>query len=248
MRMTRLWLDAELQTGHRIELPPERYNYLKNVLRLRDGSSLTVFDGRDRQAEARLQLEKRRGLVEILSVETHGCESSLQTHLLQAMAKGERMDWVIQKAVELGVTRITPITTERSVVELAGDRAEKRQTRFREIAVNACEQCGRNRLPLIDPIQPLTTALNAVVSDLRWVLHPVQRDAQPASATTAETAALLIGPEGGFTDDELAIAQDHGFDKVQLGPRILRTETAAIVGLSLLQGLFGDLAPRQSRR
>jgi len=247
MRITRLWLDADLHPGKRIDLPPDRFNYLKNVLRLRDGFTLTVFDGRDRQAEARLHLEKRHGSVEILGIETRSSESPLDTHLLQAMAKGEKVDWVIQKAVELGVGRITPVTTERSMVELAGERAEKRQRRFREIAINACEQCGRNRLPVIDPIQSMPEALAAVTSELRWVLHPVRDDDQPAPEQgSPESAALLIGPEGGFSDEELAASRAHGFARAQLGPRVLRTETAAVVGLTSLQVLYGDLAPRIS--
>lgn len=245
MRTIRLWLDAELQPGRTIELPPDRLNYLKNVLRLRDGFTLTVFDGRDHEAEAFLHLEKRRGSIEIHGVESRSQESPLHTHLLQAMAKGEKMDWVIQKAVELGVSRITPITTERSVVELAGDRAEKRLARFREIATSACEQCGRNRIPVIDPIQPLTEVLPTTDSAERWVLHPVAHEAaKPDIAPSPSSVALLIGPEGGLSDDELARAADAGFRHVQIGPRVLRTETAAVAALTLAQSLYGDLKPK----
>ena len=245
MRVIRLWLDADLQPGRTIELPPDRFNYLKNVLRLRDGFSVTLFDGRGHQAEGRLQLERRAGRVAIQSVEARSLESPLQTRLFQAMAKGERMDWVIQKAVELGVDRITPVTTARSVVELDENRAAKRQLRFREIAINACEQCGRNHLPVIDPIRSLAGTLTEVDTDLRWVLHPLPAGtSRPEPAQPPRSASLLIGPEGGLTDEELTLAAQHGFLAAQIGPRVLRTETAGMVALSLLQAEFGDLAPR----
>jgi 16S rRNA (uracil1498-N3)-methyltransferase len=242
MRIPRIYLDTTLTEGAQITLPADRFNYLRNVLRLRDEQVVCVFDGRDHQAQARLQLGRRDGFLMVDQVVQQGCESSLNTHLLQAMAKGEKMDWVIQKAVELGVHRITPIATERSVVELKAERADKRHARFIDIAISACEQSGRNTLPRIDPITPLEEALTQVAATCRWILHPVTPDSPSSAITAPGTAAVLIGPEGGFTDQELDLARQHAFEAVQLGPRVLRTETAGLVALTALQLRWGDFA------
>lgn len=241
MRTPRIHLDTLLNPGAEIVLPPDRLNYLKNVLRLRDGQTVIVFDGRDNQATARLQLGRREGVLLLDEVVRHGVESPLQTHLLQAMAKGEKMDWIIQKAVELGVHRITPVMTERSVVELKSERADRRHGRFVDIAISACEQSGRNTLPQIDPITSLETALNDVTASCRWILHPVVEDASHAKSTQPPaSAAVLIGPEGGFTNDEIRQTIQRSFEAVQLGPRILRTETAGLAALTALQLRWGD--------
>lgn len=231
--------------GATLSLPAERLNYLKNVLRLRDGQAVCVFDGKNNEANATLSLGKRDGWLTIGAVGSRSVESPLQTHLLQALGKGEKMDWVIQKAVELGVTRFTPVATERSVVELKGDRAEKRHARFIDIAIGACEQSGRNFLPRIDPILSLEEALAQTDAMLKWVLHP----GSPAHALAAtvqppSSVAILIGPEGGLSDREVDVAIAHGFAPLTLGPRVLRTETAPIVALSLLQMQWGDFSLR----
>lgn len=239
MRIPRIYLDTPLHAGAVIALPDERFNYLKTVLRLRDGFSVRVFNGQDQEADAQLKLDKRSGQLIVQHISARSAESPLHIHLLQALGKGEKMDWVVQKAVELGVQRISPIATDRSVVELAGERAERRQQRYRDIAIGACEQCGRNRLPVIDPIQPLDTALGRVAAELRWVLHPATNPAA-APPHRPQTAAILIGPEGGFSEDELAAAARAGFQPITFGPRILRTETAPLVALTALQLQFGD--------
>lgn len=242
MRIPRIYLDTTLTAGATVALPPDRLNYLKNVLRLRDGQTVCIFDGHNRQAQARLRLGRRDGALVVDEVNPHSVESPLNTHLLQAMAKGEKMDWVIQKAVELGVNRITPVATERSVVELKADRADKRHARFIDIAVSACEQSGRNTLPQIDPIAPLETALAQVTAVCRWILHPVVENVDPIATNRPSSAAILIGPEGGFSDHEIDLARQHAFEAVQLGPRVLRTETAGLVALTTLQGRWGDFA------
>lgn len=247
MRIPRIYLDAPLTEGAHLTLPADRHNYLKNVLRLRDGQTVVVFDGRNHQATARLQLGRRDGILAVAQVIQHSLESPLDTHLLQAMAKGEKMDWVIQKAVELGVNRITPVTTERSVVDLKADRADKRHTRFIDIAISACEQSGRNTLPQIDPIISLDEALEQVSAECRWVLHPAVSEGGGKSTHTPTSAAVLIGPEGGFSDPELALATQHAFEAIQLGHRVLRTETAAVVALTALQLRWGDFAQTPPR-
>ena len=242
MRIPRIYLDASLKEGAALPLSAERLNYLKNVLRLRDGQAVRVFDGQNHEADATLSLGKRDGSLDIGQVVSHSVESPLQTHLLQAMGKGEKMDWVIQKAVELGVTRFTPVTTERSVVELKGERADKRHARFIDIAIGACEQSGRNFLPRIDPIMSLDEALAQTDAALKWVLHPKPGHVLAPFSTSPSSAAILIGPEGGLSDREVEAAMASGFVPLTLGPRVLRTETAPIVALSLLQMQWGDFS------
>jgi len=240
MRIPRLYIDAELTEGRELPLPADRFNYLKNVLRLRPKSPVLAFDGRGLEAEAVFLPEKKSGKLIIGAVRARSAESPLQLHLLQGISKGERMDLVIQKAVELGVNRITPVAMTRSVVDLKGDRADKRLARWREIAINACEQCGRNHLPLIDPISTLPAALAQVNPDAhKWVLNTTA--AKAASATAIEKAALVIGPEGGLTEQEVAHCLTSGFATLWLGPRILRTETAAIAALAIMQARYGDM-------
>lgn len=242
MRVPRIYLDASLQEDVVLSLPAERLNYLKNVLRLRDGQAVIVFDGQNHEADATLNLGKREGSLEIGCVTLRSVESPLQTHLLQAMGKGEKMDWVIQKAVELGVTRFTPVLTERSVVELKGERAIRRHARFIDIAIGACEQSGRNFLPRVDPIMSLHDALAQTDAALKWVLHPQPGHVAEPLAERPTNAAILIGPEGGFSDHEVEAASASGFMPLTLGPRVLRTETAPIVALSVLQMQWGDLS------
>ncbi len=240
MRIPRIYLDATLAEGAALPLPAERLNYLKNVLRLRDGQAVRVFDGQNHEADATLSLGKREGSLAIGRVAAHSVESPLQTHLIQAMGKGEKMDWVIQKAVELGVTRFTPVSTERSVVELKGERADKRHARFIDIAIGACEQSGRNFLPRVDPILSLEESLTQTDAARKWVLHPKPGSGTALPAVAPDSVALLIGPEGGLSDHEVDAAIASGFMPLTLGPRVLRTETAPIVALSVLQMQWGD--------
>jgi 16S rRNA (uracil1498-N3)-methyltransferase len=246
MRELRVYLAGQWQSGERMALLPAQFNYLKNVLRLSDGERITVFNGANRVAEGLVSFDKRAGYVTLNEVFEHSVESPIDTHLLQAMGKGDKMDWVVQKAVELGVSRITPITTQRSVVELKGERADKRHSRFNDIAISACEQSGRNFIPTIDTITSFEQALTLAAStDLKWILHPqiTATKTQPP-APPPRSIAVLIGPEGGFTEAEIATACAQGFTPITLGPRVLRTETAPIVALTALQLRFGDFPPR----
>ncbi len=243
MRLRRVFVDADLAPGETLELPAETVNYLRNVLRLKDGQPLELFNGRGRRASGQLSLARREARVQIESSEPSLTESVVPITLLAALAKGEKMELVIQKAVELGVTAIAPVETERSVLELKGDRAEKRLTRWRQIMINACEQCGRDVLPVIEPIRTLPEALATTEVPLRLVLDP--RAERPLTELRdqqrPEGVALLVGPEGGLTADEVDAAISHGFRALTLGPRILRAETAAIAGVTILQYQWGDL-------
>lgn len=243
MRIRRVFVDAELQPGRQIDLPAETVNYLRNVLRLRDGQPLELFNGRGRRARGQLSLARREARVQVESSETSPAESVVSITLMAALAKGEKMELVIQKAVELGVTTIAPVETERSVLELKGARAEKRIARWRQIMINACEQCGRDTLPVIDPIRSLDEVVGDTEAPLRLVLDP--RADRPLTELREqprpEGVALLVGPEGGLTEDEVKRAGEHGFRALTLGPRILRAETAAITGVAVLQYQWGDL-------
>ncbi|MFP4155465.1 MAG: 16S rRNA (uracil(1498)-N(3))-methyltransferase [Halothiobacillaceae bacterium] len=240
MRIPRIYIDAELTAGRELALPADRLNYLRNVLRLRPEAQVLAFDGRGQEAEAVFVPEKRSGSLRIGLVRARSAESPLQLHLLQGVSRGERMDVVVQKSVELGVQRISPVRMARTVVDLKNDRADRRLARWREIAINACEQCGRNHLPVIDPVASLDDALDLVAPDAdRWVLHTAP--GAPTAGGQGRQAALVIGPEGGLTDDEVARCQASGFAPLWLGPRILRTETAAIAALAIMQARFGDM-------
>ncbi|MGM0517489.1 MAG: 16S rRNA (uracil(1498)-N(3))-methyltransferase [Pseudomonadota bacterium] len=243
MRIRRVFVDAPLEPGKSIDLPAETVNYLRNVLRLRDGQPLEAFNGRGRRARASLRLARRTATVAVEEISESPTERVVPLTLLMALAKGEKMDLVIQKAVELGVTAIAPVETVRSVLELKGKRAEKREARWRQIMINACEQCGRDTLPAIEPIRPLDEALAATDAPIRLVLDP--RADQPLARLREqprpEGVALLVGPEGGFTENEVARAVEHDFRALSLGPRVLRAETAAIAGVTVLQYQWGDL-------
>ncbi|MBM4232761.1 MAG: 16S rRNA (uracil(1498)-N(3))-methyltransferase [Gammaproteobacteria bacterium] len=262
MRDIRVFLEAPLASAlasaRRLALPAPAAQHLLKVLRLRSGAAITIFDGKGGEYRARLELAGRGEawveLAEHLAIER---ESPLHITLLQGLARGERMDWVMQKATELGVQRIAPVSTARSVVQLDAYRGDSRSAHWRAVAAAACEQCGRNTLPIIDPLLRLAAALQAVAHPtLRLVLNAesavtlgaaVGSPMAVALPGTGEGAAnrpiaLLVGPEGGLDDDELALAKHSGFQGVRLGPRILRTETAGIAALAALQCLAGDLA------
>jgi len=225
MRLPRVFIDRPLSLGVH-ELPADRAHYLSRVLRRSAGEAgELVLSGKTLQVKLHQRLD---GLA----------REKLAIYLGQGLSRGERMDWVIQKATELGVSQITPIITERCEVQLKGERCEKRLSHWRQIAISACEQCGRSYLPQINPPQPLGAWLTQVEADLKLVLSP-----QASSAldnANPSSLALLIGAEGGLTVDEVEQAQAAGFQSLQLGPRILRTETAAVAALAVAQQRFGD--------
>lgn len=243
MSSTRLYLDATLLPGSEIELTGDRARYVGRVLRLRKGDRLNLFDGRGGEFGADIvQSGKSSVVVQVGEAIVRDVESPLGIHLLQGISRGERMDVVVQKATELGVRRITPVQTEYSVVRLAGARAEKRIAHWRAVAASACEQCGRNRVPSIEPVTGLRDWLGQHLDDegRRVVLAPgagaTIRSLQPEDSSVT----VLIGPEGGLSDGEIELVTGAGFSPVGFGPRILRTETAAVAVLSALQVAYGD--------
>ena len=243
MRQTRLYIDARLGHGTRLSVDGDKARYLGKVLRLRSGDEISVFNGDDGEYRAVLvKLSKNEVTLELgTSVETD-TESALSVHLVQAISRGERMDFVVQKAAELGVKRITPVLTEYGVVKLAAERAAKRREHWQKIAISACEQAGRIRPPPVD--NPVTLkdwfGGRTTASDTDLILRPGAKRSLASIGIPGTRVCMLIGPEGGFSPGEYDDAAVTGFEAVSIGPRILRTETAAIAALAVAQSLWGD--------
>ena len=238
MRLSRFFIDAPLSLG-RHELPEAQAHYIGRVLRLAPGAAVQLFDGSGREYLGELaEVGKKSVSVELREVFDGLAESPLRIHLGQGLSRGERMDWAIQKATELGVAEITPLVSERCEVRLKDERADKRLAHWRQITISACEQCGRSVLPVIHAPLNLDDWQRQVQAELKLVLHPV---AEPlASHARPSSLAFLIGPERGLSEAEVEQAKSHGFHAARLGPRVLRTETAPVVALSVAQQLWGD--------
>ncbi|GFM87383.1 ribosomal RNA small subunit methyltransferase E [Pseudomonas cichorii] len=238
MRLSRFFIDATLSLGEH-ELPEAQAHYISRVLRMAEGDALQLFDGSGTEFLGTLvEVGKKRVRVQLVESLAGQIESPLRIHLGQGLSRGERMDWAIQKATELGVSEITPIVSERCEVRLKDERAEKRQAHWQQIAISACEQCGRSVVPVIHPPMPLADWLKRTEAGLKLVLHPVAEALTSHEKPT--TLAFLIGPEGGLNDAEVEQAREAGFHSARLGPRVLRTETAPVVALSVAQQLWGD--------
>ncbi|MDA8364136.1 MAG: 16S rRNA (uracil(1498)-N(3))-methyltransferase [Gammaproteobacteria bacterium] len=229
-------------TGMTVELPPTAAHHAMRVLRLRIGDGIAVFGGDGSECRAVISLMSHdRVSAEIQSCSGIDRESPLDITLIQAVSSGDRMDLTIRMAVELGVARIVPVIGVRSVVHLEGERARKRQRHWEEVVIAACEQCGRNRLPVVDPVAPLADWLReSPRAPVRWVLTPDATTTAHDLARPDGAVQLLVGPEGGFTDDELRAAARGGFEGIRFGPRIMRTETAAAAALAAFAALWGD--------
>ncbi len=242
MRTTRIHVDADLVTGQDLLLPGAQSAHLLRVLRLRPGAVVTLFNGHGGEYTAELVAADKPGAR--LRVGAHAAverESPLQLTLLQGVARGERMDFIVQKATELGVQTIVPLSCEFSVVRLDAAALQRRGAHWRTVAIAACEQCGRNRLPQLAPLADLEVACAATEAELKLVLVPQAPATLAALARGVSRTALLVGPEGGLSGREQLLAQRHGFLACRLGPRILRTETAPLAALAALQVLAGDL-------
>jgi len=252
MRLTRVFVDGELAPGCVVELARDTASHLAKVLRARSGDEIVLFNGDGREYAGTIEtLRGSRIFAAIGAARPVDRESSFPITLVQCVPRGDRMDFIVQKATELGVARIVPVLSQRSVVRLDEAQALSKQTHWHAVAVSACEQCGRNRLPIIEAAQPLLNYLSesAPGTGPRLVFEPESATAHtppqdrggaaPAASADAEVA---IGPEGGFAADELEAFRVAGFSRVGLGPRILRTETAAIAALVWLQVRFGDMS------
>lgn len=240
--ISRFHFPGVLPDGGEVALPEAAAHHAVRVLRLRDGDAIALFDGRGSEARARLALRGKQVLAAVEASAAVDRESPLQLVLVQALATGDKMDWIVQKAVELGAHALIPVQAERSVLRLSGERAAKRREHWQQVAIGACEQSGRNRVPEIGEIQPLAAYLAAARADAaaRWVLDPAAGGGLAAQDKPAAPLHLLIGPEGGWSDDELAACRAAGCTPVALGPRVLRTETAGLAMLAALQACWGD--------
>jgi 16S rRNA (uracil1498-N3)-methyltransferase len=247
--MTRIFVERERLAQDQITISDEDHRYLTRVLRLEIGDVVTLFDGQDGEVDARisrvgpraveLRVEERRQI---------GAADRPALTLIQALAKGEKLDLVVQKATELGVTRIMPVTSARSIPQLEAMRAIGRRARWQKIAREAARQCGRADVPTIEAVTPLATALHAISKEaFRLLLWEGARSTRltgllPPADQRPHEVAVAVGPEGGFSPTEVEAAKAAGFVPAGLGPRVLRTETAALVILSILQFRLGDLA------
>lgn len=242
MTIPRFYLPALPPHAKRVELPPDAAHHAAKVLRLQAGDKITLFDGEGGEHPATItQINKLGVIAEIGPWQDRECESPLHVTLAQAISSGDKMDYTLQKAVELGISHIQPLSSERSVVRLSGERAEKRVRHWQQVVISACEQSGRNRVPEVAPILSLADWLGTLSGDgIRLTLAP------DATATLRELPppcaplTLLIGPEGGLSGSEIRAAASRGFTAVRLGPRVLRTETAALAALAAMQALWGD--------
>jgi 16S rRNA (uracil1498-N3)-methyltransferase len=242
VRLTRVYVDEPLSVGRTISVQGSAANHIMRVLRAREGDALTMFDGRGGEYGARIiGFRKDAVTVDVQEHREVERESSLELTLAQGISRGERMDWVMQKATELGVTRIVPVVTERTVVKLDDRQAERKLDHWRAIVVAACEQSGRNRVPEVLAPVPFYEALGIVDSSITRILLSPAGAQRARDLANPRRIAMLIGPEGGLSENEQEAAVAAGFLQVSLGPRILRTETAAIAALTALQHDFGDL-------
>lgn len=242
---TRLFVSRDLINGTEAVLEGDQARYLGRVLRLRVGDDLAVFDGAGTEWSATVTaMTKGTATIELGEVRETRTESPLRIHLVQGISRGERMDFVVQKATELGVSRITPVLTEYGVVKLDGQRAAKRREHWEGVAASACEQSGRTRLPLIDTPLALKAwfGSRAAAADVDLILTPGATTPLVDVEAPRSDACILIGPEGGFSPTEYDDAAVVGFRAVSLGPRTLRTETAAAAALAVMQATWGDLS------
>jgi 16S rRNA (uracil1498-N3)-methyltransferase len=248
MRLTRVFVDGELTPGSVVELARDTASHLSKVLRARSGDEIVLFNGDGGEYMGAIETVRgSRVSAAIGAARAVDRESPFAITLVQCVPRGDRMDFIVQKATELGVARIVPVLSHRSVVRLDESQAAAKQTHWQAVAVSACEQCGRNRLPRVDAPRPLLNYLGDLGSGAlrQGILKLILEPDQPQQAQRAERAAgaeIAIGPEGGFAPEELEAFELSSFARVGLGPRVLRTETAAIAAIAVLQARYGDMS------
>jgi 16S rRNA (uracil1498-N3)-methyltransferase len=243
VRLTRVFVQTPLSAGSNVALEGTAANHVMRVLRLREGDALTLFDGRGGEYGARITgFRKDSVQVEVREHRDVERESALDITLAQGISRGERMDLVMQKATELGVTRIVPMITERTVVKLDERQAERKWEHWRAIVISACEQSGRNRVPEISsPVAYYEAIAKTIPASLTRLLLSPSGTLRVRDLGEPKQVAVLIGPEGGLSENEQEAAVAAGFQQVRMGPRILRTETAALAALAALQHALGDI-------
>ncbi len=240
MRIPRVFTHQALTPDTTLALAEPQSHYLSKVLRMQAGRELILFNGEGGEYSAEIS-ETHKKHVDVLVKDffPENRQSPLHLELAIGVSRGERMDWVLQKATELGVTKITPLITERTEVKLNNERADKKMEHWQQIIISACEQCQRNLLPELSEPKYFSDWVNTCDAELKFVLHHRDNQGFPENKTT-QSVALLIGPEGGLDDNEITQAIEQHFSPLTLGPRVLRTETAPMAAISLVQYLWGD--------
>lgn len=242
MRQSRIHTTQALSPGEIVELETQAGHYLTRVLRLSKGATVILFngDGKDYPAEI-VETRSQRVLVRIMDEQVAGNESPLKITLVQAVCRGERMDYALQKATELGVFCIQPLITRRVEVRLDASRQSKRMTHWQNVVISACEQSGRACIPGVRTPLSLPEWVTVAGQSPGLILDPLSDNKLSGVSAAGNSIAILIGPEGGFTDDEMELARQHGITAVSLGPRVLRTETAGPAAIAVLQSKLGDI-------
>ncbi|SHI76060.1 16S rRNA (uracil(1498)-N(3))-methyltransferase [Cycloclasticus pugetii] len=242
MRISRLFVEQDLVEGAAVTLEADAAHYLRNVLRLKKGFQLTVFNGQGGEYAATVQEVHRKAVVlELGAWRNVELESPLQIELGLSVSRGERMDVAIQKATELGVAVITPVITQYCVVKLTEERRLQRHQHWQNIVYRACEQCGRNKPPILNVTMDLAQWLNTELAASRIIFEPGKADTLRNYPKPNDAVAVLIGPEGGFSEQEVLDAQEVNFSALGFGPRVVRNETAAIASIAAMQVLWGDM-------
>ena len=237
----RFYSPYSLADAVQIELETNAARHAAKVLRLRRGDQIVLFDGTGGEYEASIHaVERSHVLVDVGKFQPIDREPALSVCLAQGLASGDKMDTILQKAVELGVTDFQPLSTRKSVVRLTEERAERRLLHWRQVAIAACEQCGRNRIPNLFDVEEIGEWVMRETTGARFVLAPNGTKALADLTDPPDRVTLLVGPEGGFADEELKLTLEAGYTPVRLGPRILRTETAGMAALAAIQTLWGD--------
>ncbi|MCF6435017.1 16S rRNA (uracil(1498)-N(3))-methyltransferase [Pseudoalteromonas sp. MMG022] len=243
MRIPHIYQPSELKLNTQVTLDDDAAGHLSRVLRMQSGDKVSLFNGQGGEYLCELmEVGKKVVTAQVIEFNDHDCESPLKIHLGQGISRGDKMDFTIQKSVELGITEITPLFTNRCGVKLSGDRLAKKHAQWQKIAIAAAEQSGRNTVTVVHPPVDINTWLAQHSSELKLTLHPRAHHSIKTLPTPTHGVRFIVGPEGGFTDEEIKATNAQGFIDVRLGPRVLRTETAALTVLSALQLQFGDLA------
>ena len=252
MSKIRIYQNTEFIVNNTVKLSDDAFGHMIRVLRLNEGDIVTLFNGHQHNGKETFQftaklvdVKKKQASVEIISQEAVNNESPLNIHLGQGISRGDRMDFTLQKSVELGVNKITPLFTERCGVKLSSERLAKKRDQWQKIVISACEQSGRCVVPLVAEPMFVQDWISEQTTALKLNLHPKAKHSImtiPMDVSASELSVrLLIGPEGGLTDEEISQANQANFQDVLLGPRVLRTETAALTAITALQCRFGDL-------
>jgi len=238
----RIYHPITLTPGESVELDAKASHHIRTVMRAKENDPITLFNGEGGEYAGILtHLSKKKVIVHIASFSPREAESPLTLYLAQGLSRGEKMDFTIQKAVELGIQKIIPLLTDRSTLKLTPDRLQKRMQHWESIVIHAAEQCGRNRLPAILPPMTLSELLTELPAEWYFILNPANTPSVPLSLQKNHRIVMIIGPEGGFSAQEMAFAMKNKCQSLNLGPRILRTETAGLAAITFFQSHFGDM-------